>query len=107
VPPAPTRGRAGAPAANQAVATPTPAAQPARGQLHVVEIKALDRAWVQVTVDGVIEYAETMPAGRTRRFEGRSIAVSSGNAEKVYLWIDGKDYGVLSTTNYIATVTVP
>lgn len=82
--------------------TPTPA-----GARHVVTIKALEAAWVQVTVDGVVKYGEVMDPGETLNYEGKVIVIASSNATSVYLWVDGGDYGLLSEDSWEATVTVP
>jgi len=89
----------------RAAAQPTPT--PKSGETHVVTIQAQDDAWVTVTVDGVVEFAQVMGAGETQNFEGASIEVYSSNATNVYLWADGIDYGVLSDSNWEGSATFP
>ncbi len=116
----PPTGNQGVASSNQPVATqpppstttprptrPTPTPTPTRGAIHVVTVQALQDAWVTVTIDGATEYAGAMPAGARRNFEGRSIVVHSGNAQNVYLWVDGGAYGPLSETSWDATISLP
>lgn len=92
----PTQARAAGP-------TPTPAS----GQVHVVTIQAQEEAWVTVTVDGTVEFAEVMDAGQTLNFEGKSIKIYSSNATNVYVWADGADYGLVSKGNWEGSVSIP
>lgn len=101
-PPQPTAVVAAPPA--QAPPAPKPSKAP---EHHVVTVKALEAAWVTVTVDGEIEYNGEMPPGKMLNFEGGSINIQSGNSTAVYLWVDGGDYGLLSDTDSVAEVNVP
>lgn len=89
-----------APAASNAAA-----AQP--GAKHTVTIQALDTAWVKVTVDGNVAFNAQMAANAKQNFEGKKIIIESGRATLVYLYVDGKGYGLMSSTNPQATVTIP
>lgn len=97
---------AGAAPPSQPLAAPQPAtAAPPRQ--YVVTVKALEKAWVTVTVDGVVDFAANMTVGQTLNFTGTTLVIESANAQKVYLWVDGSDYGLLSTTTWNAAVTIP
>lgn len=96
-PPTPTRPPAPRP-------TPTPALPDER---HVVTIRALETAWVEVTVDGKVVYAANMPAGRSLDVDGSEILIHSGNAQNVFLWVDGEAWGMMSETDFIADISVP
>ena len=52
-------------------------------------------------------FADTMAPGKMLNFEGNSLVVESGNAGNIYLWVDGGDYGLLSTNSWSASVSVP
>lgn len=87
---------------------PAPTAVPvARDETHVVTLKALEEAWVTVTIDGVVEFAEVMEAGQTLNFEGESIEVYTSNATNVYVWADGADHGLVSESAWEGSVTIP
>ena len=94
------------PQAKPPTPTPQPKPQPAAHR-HVITVKALEEAWVSVTVDGEVQFADTMAPGKMLNFEGNSLVVESGNAGNVYLWVDGGDYGLLSTSSWSASVSVP
>jgi cytoskeleton protein RodZ len=95
----------------QAAATRPPAAQPtptpAGGELHVVTIQAQEDAWVTVTIDGVVEFAQVMEAGETQNFEGESIKIYTSNATNVYVWADGEDLGLVSESNWEGSMSIP
>ena len=84
--------------------TPTPALP---DEVHVVTIQALETAWVEVSVDGEVVYAANMPAGGSLDVDGSEILIHSGNAQHVFLWVDGEAWGVMSETDFIADVSVP
>lgn len=103
-------------------APPPPAAPPAQQQqptsrpqptvapvteTHVVTIRALDNAWVTVTIDGEVAYNAEMEPGDTLNFEGSSLLIESGRATVVYLWVDGGEYGLLSEDSGTAAVSIP
>jgi hypothetical protein len=62
---------------------------------------------VVVVVEGEVEFAGVMAAGETLNFTGSAIVVQSGNAQNVYLWVDGDEYGLLSTSAWNAEVSIP
>ena len=88
---------------------PPPRAAPApqAAENHAVTVKALEEAWVVVMVDGEVEYAGVMEAGETLDVAGSTIVVQSGNAQNVYLWVDGGEYGLLSTSSWNAEASFP
>jgi cytoskeleton protein RodZ len=85
---------------------PTPTTPPAT-EHHVVTIKALDEAWVTVTVDGEVVFNDDMQPGDTLNFEGASLVIHSGRANVVYLWVDGGEYGLMSEDSWLADVSIP
>lgn len=62
--------------------------------------------WVNVTVDGVTLLSEVLPAGAERIFYGESVAVSSGNAAYVQIYVNGNDMGGLGP-NWDSTFVWP
>jgi len=104
---APAQQAAAPPSArSQPTAKPQPTPTPVAAR-HVVTIKALEEAWVTVTVDGTTKFSEVMDAGQMLNFEGKKIVVYSSNATSVYLWADGADYGLLSDDDWEASVSFP
>lgn len=86
---------------------PTPTPPPPATARHTVTVQAQETAWVQVTVDGEVKFSGNLAAGEERNYEGRSILIQSGNATNVFLWVDGAEYGPLSTTASTDSVSVP
>ncbi len=84
--------------------TPTPAG-PATTE-HTFEIVTTGRVWVQVTVDGRTVLAEVLNEGDRRRFRGKTMTVSSGNAPLVRIIVDGQDRGPLGQ-RWDATASYP
>ncbi len=112
-PSAPPPAQQAAPSARQVVAPAVPAAssQPpppvASATIHAVTIQALENAWVTVTVDGVVVFNAEMAAEDSLNFEGKSITIESGRAPSIFLYVDGAEYGYLSTTDASAILTIP
>lgn len=73
---------------------PAPTATPA-DQEHTFEIIAMDRVWVQATVDGQVVLSQILAAGERRSFRGTQLHVVSGNAPLVRVIVDGEDQGPL------------
>ena len=75
------------------VGTPTPAITYSGVNLQV---RAEQRTWVSVKVDGVDQYAGLMPPGETREFIGQSVVeVVTGNGLGTRIIWNGQDQGVL------------
>ncbi|HEX5506626.1 MAG TPA: RodZ domain-containing protein [Thermomicrobiales bacterium] len=118
-PPAAPAGQAAAPAPTQAPApaptqppappptkAPAPPTKPPAPQQHTVTITSDGFAWVQVTVDGDVQFSDAMQAGQTLSFKGKSITIQSGRAQLVHYAVDGVDKGIISS-NWNASVTIP
>ncbi|HET8630671.1 MAG TPA: RodZ domain-containing protein [Thermomicrobiales bacterium] len=90
--------------------TPTPAppppTQPPAPHLHTVTITSDGFAWVQVTVDGAVQFSDAMQTGQTLSFKGKTITIQSGRAQLVHYSVDGVDKGIISS-NWNASVTIP
>jgi hypothetical protein len=75
------------------LALPTPAAAYAGVN---VTVRAEQRAWVGVTVDGVEVFAGLMPPGEAREFVGQSVVeVITGNGKGTRVIYNGVDQGLL------------
>jgi cytoskeletal protein RodZ len=86
------------------IATPTPeptAAQtftpaPTRVEGVMLQIKVIDRVWLQVTVDGRELPGELLEVDEEREWQGQySIYMICGNAGGVQITVNGEDLGVL------------
>jgi cytoskeletal protein RodZ len=76
------------------------------GVAHTFIVWVTDEVWVQVTLDGEVVHNDVVPAGAELSFEGDSVAITSGNAAFVYVYVDGEDHGLLGDT-WDATFTYP
>jgi cytoskeletal protein RodZ len=118
-PPSPTATVAAPPTATTPAETPAPTAVPtepapvevadepveepadeptvASEGAHTFVVWALEEVWVQVTLnDGAsVAFDGTMAAGEELTFYGDSVAITSGNASFVNVYVDGEDYGML------------
>ena len=89
-------------AATATVALPTPAASYEGVNLTV---RAEQRTWVSVTVDGQPAFAGLMPRGEAREFVGQSvIEVLTGNGLATRVIWNGVDQGVLGTQGQVVTM---
>jgi cytoskeletal protein RodZ len=73
---------------------------------HTFVVWVTEEVWVQVAVNGEIVYNDVVPAGAELAFEGDSVAITSGNASFVYVYVDGEDFGLLGDT-WDATFVYP
>jgi hypothetical protein len=73
---------------------------------HAFVIWALADVWIDVTLDGAPVYSEVIANGCEAVFYGEAIAVNSGNAQLVQIWVDGVDYGDLGDS-WDATFVFP
>lgn len=63
--------------------------QPAAEQLTLA-IQATQPSWVQITVDGAVQYAGTLAAGENQSFTGKEkIDLRTGNAGGIELYLNG------------------
>jgi cytoskeleton protein RodZ len=86
-------------------ADPTPTPTPANAT-HQFTISVTHDVWVQATVDGNVAFADVIANGESMSFTGETLSVSSGDAEFVFVSVDGKSQGALGTT-WDATQTYP
>ena len=105
--PAGQSAAAAAPAPAPPPPPPPAAPAPPATENHVVTVTALEEAWVVIVVDGEVEFAGVLAAGEALNVSGGTIVVQSGNAQNVYLWVDGDEYGLLSTSAWNAEVSIP
>lgn len=76
--------------------TETPAPTPTRAGGVVLEIKVVERSWMQATVDGVEQPGELLEAGEERTWKGQyAIYFICGNAGGVEATVNGEELGVL------------
>ena len=69
-----------------------------------VTVRAEQRIWVSVSVDGQPAYAGLMPPGEAREFTGQSvIAVTTGNGLGTRVIWNGNDQGVLGQLGEVVT----
>lgn len=84
-------------------AKPTPAAAQA-GQKQV-ELFIQERAWVEVVVDGQVQFEGLLLPGTRRSFRGKNVEVTAGNAGGVRVNVNGKDRGLLGDRGVVVTTT--
>jgi cytoskeleton protein RodZ len=76
--------------------TATPTASPTRAGGVVVQIRVIERSWMQATVDDVERQGELLEAGEERTWEGQyAIYFICGNAGGVEATVNGQELGVL------------
>jgi cytoskeletal protein RodZ len=75
--------------------SPTPSPTPAS---HTFIIAATDHVWVEASVDGTVALAKVMNPGERVTLQGKTLFVTSGNAPKVRVYVDGQDRGPLGST---------
>lgn len=74
-----------------------PETPPATGKT-TVNLRATDRSWVDVYVDGEHRYSGFMNPNEETGFEGSTITVNLGNAGGVQVTVDGKNLGYLGAS---------
>ncbi|MCC7361189.1 MAG: helix-turn-helix domain-containing protein [Anaerolineales bacterium] len=108
----PAVGPTGTPPTATPTATVTPEATPTvdlptpAGPLTGVNVtvRAEQRIWVSVSVDGQVAYAGLMPPGEAREFTGQSvIEVTTGNGLGTRVIWNGTDQGVLGQLGEVVT----
>ena len=61
-----------------------------------VIVRAEQRIWVSVTVDGAVAFAGQMPPGTSKEFQGQNVVeVSTGNGSGTHVIWNGRDQGTL------------
>lgn len=58
-----------------------------------VSVRAIQRCWAEVVVDGRLAYSDILSAGQTGEWSGKTISISLGNSGGVVLTVDGRDAG--------------
>lgn len=80
-------------------ATPVPVVQqsPTAPRTDLtVKVTTTQDAWLQVTVDGSIQYSGTLPKGSTKQWTGKNtIRIRSGRADAVNVNVNGADRGTM------------
>lgn len=77
-------------------------------QVDGVEVSAKfnERCWVQVKVDGKVEFAGVVEKGQTRQYKGSNeVSITAGNAGAVSYTVNGKDEGVAGEKGQVAVKT--
>jgi cytoskeletal protein RodZ len=83
--------------------TPRPTATPeVVGSAIMVELRALQRSWVRVTVDGALAEEGFLAADDVRVWEGnQSILIRTGNGGGVNLTLNGEDLGPMGNVGQV------
>jgi len=91
-----------------ATPTPTMTPSPAPSEPQGIELTAqvIERAWVLVSVDGVVDFQGVLEEGETRQWRGeRSIGFRCGNAGGILITIDGEELGPLGERGQVVNQT--
>lgn len=80
-----------------ATATTNVSATPTRTGEHTFVVTATNQVWVDVSIDGTSAFSGVLGAGQTKVFSGSTMHVSSGNANYVFVGVDGVSQGLLGT----------
>jgi len=86
------------PTAPLAAATPTPPLPTPLASYNGVNliVRAEERTWVRVVVDGTEAFAGLMPPGTSKEFNGQNVVeLSTGNAQGTHVLWNGQDQGTL------------
>ncbi len=82
--------------------TPRPTATPEVVARITLELRAAQRAWLRVTVDGQIVEEGVLEAGQTRIWDAdQSIVVRTGNAGGVILILNGEELGPMGAIGQV------
>jgi cytoskeleton protein RodZ len=101
---APTSTPAPSPTPTQ-TPSPTPTPTPAN-TTHQFVFTSTHDVWIQATVDGQVVFSAVLPSGESQSFSGKTMTLSSGDAEFVIVSVDGESQGALGST-WDATQTYP
>lgn len=99
-----TTETAAANATSTAAVTPTEtaatnvSASPTHTGAHTFVVTATNQVWVDVSIDGTSAFSGVLEAGQTKVFSGTTMHVSSGNAQYVFVGVDGVSQGLLGTS---------
>lgn len=89
-----------------ATPTPTPSPLPSPSEGIELKAKAIERAWLMVTVDGEVEFQGLLEAGEERTWHAeRSIEFRCGNAGGVLVTVNGEELGVLGERGQVVDQT--
>lgn len=80
-----------------ATATTNVSATPTHTGEHTFVVTATNQVWVDVSIDGTSAFSGVLEAGQTKVFSGSTMHVSSGNANYVFVGVDGVSQGLLGT----------
>lgn len=82
--------------------TPQPTATPEVVTRITLELRATQRAWLRITVDGQVVEEGMLEAGQERVWEAdQSIAVRTGNAGGVILILNGEELGTMGAIGQV------
>jgi len=93
-------------AATTATSTANESATPTQTGAHTFVVTATNQVWVDVSIDGTSAFSGVLEAGQTKVFSGSTMHVSSGNANYVFVGVDGVSQGLLGTS-WNASKTYP
>ena len=83
--------------------SPAPSLTPNPRQLEI-DLRVVDRAWVEATVDGQVALSQTLEAGTTKRLIGlQSVELTIGNGAGVEVTANGQRLGLLGSAGQIVT----
>jgi cytoskeleton protein RodZ len=89
------------------LSSPSPGPSAATNAPVSVEMQLTDRAWVQVTVDGVVKAEAVLPKGTRQSWSGRQqITVVSGNAGAVSVAANGGTAKIMGAPGAVTELTV-
>lgn len=65
-----------------------------------VKINTTDDAWLQVTIDGTVQYSGTLKKGSAKQWVGnKTVRIRSGRADAVHVVVNGVDKGTMQVGN--------
>lgn len=82
-----------------------PPLQSFRHAKGVIRVRAVHTAWIHVVVDGRQVYWSPLHVGATRKWRGKTVAVSAHRGTAFRLWVDGIPVGRMSHKRGHVTVT--
>ncbi len=78
--------------------TPTPLVLP--GSQVAVRVVTTHDAWMQIVVDGVLQFSGTLPGGANRTWTGKNkVRIRTGRADSVQVNVNGVDKGFMQAGN--------
>lgn len=81
--------------------TPTPGGVEQPAKKVTVKLRATDRSWVSIYVDGEKAFSGIMNANEETQVSGYKVTLTIGNAGGVLVTVDGKDLGYLGKSGEV------